>query len=221
MRVIRVLAILFMTLPLCAQEAPSDAISPAERTLRPLPGEVPVAFEITGSPSASGRSTNLRLEVTSGDITALRVYSEPSHTLIAAFLDNSDGEEASTRRAASFRFAKTDMIASMPLHAGTKVSTQGRRPASGDVKLALLIRSRYAGETEDTEREANVRTNLDSFHFGFKQFASFGQICCNGGDCGGNCRFCAGNNYACCLENGCTFCGAATAYCSSDPCPHC
>lgn len=209
----RSMTMMFAAILICSLGANGQEQSPAD--------EQEIAFELTGAPSASGRSANVKLEITNGTVKAFRVFAEPSHTLVAAFVDNSEGDPKVTAWYARLALPQGATIAMLPLQAGVRVNAQGKRPDPNDQKLALHIYGIWPGETEARDGVINVRINTDTFHFAIHQVHNRIQICCNGGDCGGNCRFCPGGDVRCCLENGCSFCGQAVAGCSSDPCPHC
>lgn len=188
--------------------------------------ETPVTFTLTGTRSAGGASTNIRLQVESGTVYALRVYSEPSGTLISAFADNHSGDPQS---ASWWReiFPSAVSIAVGPLVGNSKVLQQGAMPPAGDKKLAIKVYGLWGNETTPRDRVLRVTTDPGDFSFKLTQYSVTGRICCLLGQdqCGGGCKFCGlSEEYRCCkwyTGSGCGWCNEVRPECTGEPCPEC
>lgn len=203
------------------------------------------SFHVEGSPSASSRYTNLTLKIQGGAPKAIRFYSEPSHTLLAAFLDNSEGHAESQSWFEGVVPAGAQQVVQMPLLPGSEISFQGPRPPSADIAIHVHTRFRDA-ENSATDELFKMTVNVLNFNFGLEAYPRAARsadrrianeedgptytVRCGPAD-GSTCEFatasCAGDSNVgrCCWEtrpeSGCGWCGKRVAECLPDPCPNC
>ena len=196
-------------------------------SVEPPVGETPFAFFAMGARSAEGTSLNIQLQVVSGEPFAIRIFSEPSHTLLAAFADNSSGDP---RQATWFHdvFPAPVPLMRVPLTAGSKALQQARSAPVADKKLSFHMYGIWPGEQSPRDGVINVITNPNDFRFTLKQYSVTGMICCDiaPDQCGGGCLFCGRgvDTYRCCkfhTNSGCGWCNDVHTECSADPCPEC
>jgi hypothetical protein len=197
-------------------------------------------LRLKGEPSATNMYTVLNLAIDRGQPKAVLLYAEPSHTLIAAFLDNTDGEPAEQAWFDGLLPAHaTQMHAS--LTAGLKGTvTRGMRPAQDDQYLAVhTLIDQDGAIIDDTFR---VNTNIRDFNFVLAleppQVQASGQmqseqipaqhtftcVMGDGGSCGTAKATCSQNAATCCYKSepaGCGWCGRAVVQCGDGPCNTC
>jgi hypothetical protein len=150
MKKISLAAVLLML----AVSAPADDALPA------------YAFSVAALPGENPEVNHVRVAIRVGGMHAIRVYSEPSHTLLAAFIEIGDGDSSRQPWFAGLLPPKTRQVLVASLHAGMKGTVQAPLPAAGDTHLMIHTRrpNPNGGPAADDTLKVTVP---DLRHFGF------------------------------------------------------
>lgn len=168
--------------------------------------------DLRGDVVAGGQ---LRLYIQPGPAAtrSLRIFSEPSHTLLAVVIDSGFAREpqgkALLEEQKGAAVAVTDLPEGQPA-----LQVPGRPP--GDDRVAVYV----VGESGEEQLAADARVGAGPFHFSTAFVnggpkAGGGMLqCCHGGPCGEMCAEC-GPKFTCCLTDDCCkiFCGWAGTCC--------
>ena len=189
--------------------------------------DVLYGFQIQGSKSPVNGSLGMTMSINAGAVKAITVYSEPSHTAIAAFVDSAEDLTQFPSLPKG-----TPRMGAM-LKVGMKGTLQGRAPLTGD--NALLIETHVEAGATVVPQRFKVNTSLDRFGFWLERLpppatASGGKkltvepnvnegpyrfTCLNGdgGSCGTSMVTCSVNEASCCKtdEPSCGWCGKTQA----------
>lgn len=123
-------------------------------------------FHIQGSPSVTGKFTNLHLTVAAGSPKAISFYSEPSHTLLGVFLDNSEGNAEDQSWFEDVMPVRVTQVIQMALQEGASATLQGPRPAAND--QFIYVKSRFLSEGEMIDKVMKLATRTSDFNFGLQ-----------------------------------------------------
>jgi hypothetical protein len=124
-------------------------------------------FTFKGAPSASGKFTNLELNVQAGSPKAFRLYAEPSHTLLGVYLNNSDGAPESQPWFAGVVPPGANQIIQVSLREGTKALLQGPRPLLTDTHIHIFTVYETANGHIATDL-FRLATRVSDFQFGLE-----------------------------------------------------
>ena len=203
----------------------------------------PMAVKVFVRGEAREGQLSIMTELGEGVTRALRVYSEPSGTLLAVFM-NSDVPEPVNRAwldsvTAESEVAVSDVaVASVPFSPGVRARVYTNTAPTTDTRIKLLIHGSWPDE-DGVMREQNipirVATNVADFAFTYRRrlrfepevtrpfdrpyrkLVAYGQICCGtgSGPCGQACETCEGNDYCCgyVTDPTCGWCARNTAGC--------
>lgn len=203
------------------------------------------AFSVAAQPGENREVNHIRLAVGVGGIHAIRVYSEPSHTLLAAFVDLGDGDFSRQPWFAGLLPPKTRQVLVASLKAGMKGTLQAPLPAAGDTHLVIHTR-RPNGNGGPASDDTLKVTVPDLRHFGFALEAyptsepppgvaasdvkamvwmRYKFRCGIEDGCGTAEFLCAVNEATCCWVkeeyDTCGWCGRMRGYCGTTNCPGC
>ena len=124
------------------------------------------SFALRGEPSPNPRYTKVAVSIGVGGMLAVRVYSEPSHTLLAAFVDSSDGEFAAQPWFACLLPPRASQAMMASLSSGMKGSVQGPIAPSTDTHLMLhTLRAGTDGKPPTDELFKVTTPDLRNFAF--------------------------------------------------------
>jgi hypothetical protein len=206
------IALWLIGLPAYAAEEPKTpaVVSPGNLRVK--------AIEVLGVPDGD----QLTLTLTPGPAAtkAIRVYSEPSHTLLAIVIDD---RFATTREGKAwldlYAAEKPAALITTQLPDGiAKVSVPARPPK--DERVAIYVHGRWP---DGTEKERLIADGtVGQGRFAFTTHALPGedpQHCCNNANCVNNCTDCTGPRFTCCQMVNCCWikCGTVIGGCSSVP----
>lgn len=177
----------------------------------------------------------LRLSVQAGPFVShsLRVYSEPSHTLLLVAQDASYASTAEGQQwLANQKAATTPSAMITTTLPGAQPTVNIPLRPDGDNRISVWADGVWFGTRRDLQL-ADAMVGSSGFAFktnllppekkltGLVPNASGGggprmQHCCSGGNCSEMCIYCSGPSFTCCLLNGCCTitCGIATECCS-------
>ena len=223
--------------------APRDAALPAEITEEIH--QPAVKLHLAGA--ARGTGLKLMAELGVGVTRAVRVYSEPSGTLLAVYVNGDVPEPVNATwldrvtadaEPANRRFG----VMTVPFHPGVKAVINTAAAPSSDTKLKVWIFGSWPdadGTIREQEIPFSVTTNLADFAFTYtrhmrpdapglprhlRRLVAHGTVCCGTQtDCGGrSCKDCTESEYCCSKETStvCGWCNKNLALCGSacEPC---
>lgn len=155
---------------------------------------------------------------------AVRVYSEPSHTLLVAILDR---EFAQSAQGASWRQAQAPdsnapnvVVTTLPEGQPNLVIPA---PPQGDTRVAIWVAGAWPNGASDERLVSDAALEGQDFEFSTFLSESGGfEHCCSGGDCGTICTTCSGPAHTCCLiaPDCCRIaCGFDPGLCVGPGCP--
>jgi hypothetical protein len=209
----------------------------------PLPA---YAFSLRAQPAENPQINNVTVTIAVGGMHAIRVYSEPSHTLLAAFINSGDGDDFARQPwFAGLLPPRTRQAMAASLHSGMKGSVQAPLPAAGDSHLVIHTLRPAEGGAPASDDTFKV-TVPDLRHFGFSleafpssappQGAKAGDVkamvyfryrfrCGIDEGCGTATVLCAVNEATCCWTKddfeSCGWCGRMKGYCGTVTCDGC
>ena len=224
------------SLDVTAFAAASQPTVGAPRKTCALPSGASDAVEISLAGQQIGNSLSLKLTAGAGKIQSVRVYSEPSHTLLGIILDKSVTEAESVKwlSAGTAAVAKgAAQIVRSDLSEGSVTLVDGPAPPSTDIAIYTHLRAFFAVKgsgVQSEEHELKTRTQPHNFAFTYRNFRESDgeldpQVCCGTGTCQA-CTTCDGESFTCCQVSGsgsCTLCrgNSVSCGCCSDQCPPC
>lgn len=180
-------------------------------------------FAMKGEISASGKFLNVRAELGAGVTRAIRVYSEPSHTLLGVFVSNNVDDD--TQR--NWRTEHLMGVARVMEFAFTEKATamlQMQRAPATDSKIQMVVFGKWPDNQEE-ERAITVTTNVDRFAFSYLTGGKQTILCCGASGeagCPQDCISCTGNEFTCCTlqqyDAICGWCGKNAASCGTKTC---
>jgi hypothetical protein len=184
-----------------------------------------LAFAMKGEVSASGKFLNVRAELGTGVTRAIRVYSEPSHTLLGVFVSN-NVEDEKQRNWRDENLAGVGRVMEFPFQEKATAMLQMHRAPASDTAIQMIVFGSWPDGKEE-ERPVTVNTKVDKFAFAYATTAgNFVKLCCGTGldGCARACTTCtdAGNLTCCTLQvadPNCGWCGKNEASCVSKSCP--
>ena len=201
-------------------------------------GELP-AVKLRLAGQARGGELTLMTELGSGVTRAVRIYSEPSGTFLAAFVNENVPEpvnQAWLEDVGFIRSAHQVPVRSFPFAIGTRAHVQTAAAPAGDTKIKVWIFGSWPDEEgvmREQEIPVTVTTNLGNFDFTFSRdmrlrsaAAGLGKgtlfllerVCCGSStDCGGQActEGCANSEYCCYKSSGggCDWCSKNEVKC--------
>ncbi len=169
--------------------------------------------DLRGDVVAGGQ---LRLYIQPGQAAtkSLRIFSEPSHTLLAVVIDTEFARQAQGK--SLLEEQKGAAVAVTDLPEGQPALQVDGRPA-GDDRVAVYV----TGASGEEELAADALVGNGPFHFS-TAFVDGGpkagggiRHCCQGGPCTEMCAECGTPAFTCCLTDSCCdiFCGWAGTCC--------
>lgn len=206
-----------------SQTATKEPASPAIGADEPS-----LSFGLYGKPS--GHRTTITLMMGNNITRAVKVFSEPSHTLMVAFADTA---EKDPRQAAWYRALPTGGRMLIPFAPGSRANFEAEAVPRSDTHIQVSVFGRFPGEREPQERTYTGYVNPRKFGFSFRELGIQAIICCEkdpdhpGGYCTSGCARCpAGtSSFSCCVTNTeqeqCGWCNKERAYCELVTCPGC
>lgn len=181
-----------------------------------------LVYSIAGDVSADGNL--LTLSIKPGEVAthAIRVFSEPSHTLLVAVIDRDFGLKADAWRSSWIKVDRPLALVTTDLFDGQpRVHVTGR-PKSDD-RIAVYVYGSWPDGSVGETLVSDARVGQESFSFSTsivqgEEKGGFDTYwhCCQGGSCGEMCTTCNDKAFECCLLEGCCWieCGWYTAQCT-------
>ena len=175
-------------------------------------------------------SRSLSLTLWRGSLASVRVYSEPSHTLLGVYLNTAANfvETSGDWLAATFpREQRPERFPIMrfAFTAGQKTQMQifEWAPVSDRAVAVYLNGIWVTGDAAqpftEQERAVTIQTDPNRFAFSISSSLTDSELCCGeGSDCEYSCTTCkTGQTLACCFinETGCPWCSKLKAQCES------
>ena len=165
---------------------------------------------------------NLTLAITPGPIATrgIRIYSEPSHTLLAVVVDSKfSNTTAGEKWKSEYQTSSARAFITTDLPDGRPSVTVARRPET-DNAIAVHVYGLWPGGFSEDRLLSYGYVGSKDFHFMSSADAagdSDPTHCCSGGNCSQMCVDCQGAFFWCCITNcECSIgCGAAH---QCDPC---
>jgi hypothetical protein len=208
---------------------PSEASPSSGSELLAVP-EPEVSFGVYAKPVGAA-GTQFTLVLGNNVSRTFKIYAEPSHTLLVAYADNSDGDP---REKAWYRDelrGKGGGRMFAPFAPGLRARFEADAAQPSDTHLSLHVFGWYPGEDAPRERVYQVRMpDLRSFGFRMRQLQSDAMICCtkdpdHQNECNTACTKCPTTTVSCCTVNEsfntCGWCKKMKAYCGEVECPGC
>lgn len=197
-------ALVFLLIIACAVQ-PAAASGPQDHQVS--------VVDLRGDVVAGGQ---LRLYIQPGPAAtrSLRIFSEPSHTLLAVVIDTQFAKQPQGK--ALLQEQKGMAVAVTDLPEGQPALQVPGRPA-GDDRIAVHV----IGMSGEEELAADALVGAGPFHFS-TAFVDGGpkagggiRHCCQGGPCTEMCTECGTPAFTCCLTDSCCdiFCGWAGTCC--------
>jgi hypothetical protein len=196
----------------------------------PAVSEPEVSFGLYAKPIGS-TGTQFTLVLGNNVSRSFEIYAEPSHTLLMAYADNSEGDP---REKAWYREelrGKGGGRMFAPFAPGLRARFEADAALPSDTHLNLHVFGWYPGEDAPRERVYQVRMpDLRSFGFRMRQLQSDALICCtkdpdHQNECNTACTKCPSTTVSCCTVNEsfntCGWCRKMKAYCGEVECPGC
>ena len=187
--------------------------------------------------SLSGRQigTSLALELRTGsDIQSVRVFSEPSHTLLGVIIDtHATAAESATWLSAGGSSVPASRIVRSDLSKGSITLFDGPVQPPGDTQIHTYLRAFFPVKTAGTESQEHViRGTLpaNNFEFSYKDFRTADgdidpTVCCGGSsNCHGQvCYTCDPADFICCgwTSGSCEQCNDLYLCCGRGFCDPC
>ncbi len=140
---------------------------------------------------------------------SLRIFSEPSHTLLAVVMD--PGFASQPRGKALLEEQEGAAVVVTDLPQGQPALQVAGRPA-GDDRIAVYV----TGASGEEQLAADARVGGGAFHFSTALVEGGGfRHCCQGGPCGEVCTGCRAAAFTCCLTETCceAVCGQGGSCC--------
>jgi len=165
--------------------------------------EKELGIHISGAPSGA-KALTVTLEVGSFASQAVRVYSEPSHTLLLLAIDN--GFESSREGVAWQNAVQEVAAAKLSVHlpgSQPRVTIPARPPK--DDRIAVWVYGSWSVEEAEDRLLADALVGEGAFDFttylarNEEGALRATEHCCSSGGCGSMCRSCTGPKFSCCL----------------------
>jgi hypothetical protein len=161
------------------------------------------AIAIKGTVQENG----LQIELQPGPVAtkAIRVFSEPSHTLLVTVVDYDYNESAAGKAWLKQNALKGSLRSVTDLPSGTAKVLVPKRPAD-DVRIAVWINGSWP-EGEEGDRLVSDGM-VGGANFGFTtrvEATGDPQHCCSIDNCNPPCIDCSGPQFTCCSTPGCCF----------------
>ena len=194
--------------------------------------EPSLSFAVSGSVSPSGRFLNLRLRVGENMSQSLRIFSEPSHTPVATYVDNRGGDP---RNAAWYHDVTMSSlhapVMELPFASGAVGTFQVPIPPASDTYFTCVIHGWWPDAGQEQDTIVPVHVDMQKFGFDFRRVRQYLVVCCTldpdhaSNTCANACSKCPGNAVSCCYKEGydpvCGWCGKMQALCGGDLCSGC
>ena len=170
------------------------------------------------------KGRGIQLQVQGGFATrGIRIYSEPSNTLLAVFIDSAFQKTADGQNWLSAALSESEnrddsLVVSGELPGLLSNLSPSPRPA-GDDEIIVWVNGSWPDGSEEDRLVAQNRSVGNNFGFSVNavdnpSVAGGVQVCCSGVTCGGVCRTCPTTTFTCCC--GCGIICASVDCCEPD-----
>jgi hypothetical protein len=206
--------LLTFLMPALAADASADEEMPNQELIVRLAGDV----------SADGTLLTLSMEPGAVATHAIRVYSEPSHTLLVVAVDQGfvDGLEAWQESWVEVDRPLASITTDLP-DGRARVHVTGRPTA--DDRIAVYVYGTWPDGSIGETLVSDAKVGAGSFAFSTSlvtqgEGPTEYEHCCESANCSKMCKTCADKAFECCLLRDCCWieCGWGTASCTTAEC---
>lgn len=139
--------------------------------------EPDVSFELYGKPS--GFRTLMTLVIGNNISRSVKVYSEPSHTMLVGYVDNAEGDAREKAWYIEEMRGKGGGRMFFPFTPGQRAGFEAEAAPGSDTHLTVHVFGRYPGEEAPRERVYTAYTDLRAFGFRVRQLKTTALLCCS------------------------------------------